>query len=223
MNSNNKRPLKDNASQLPNKKPTTAGKKQMSLLSMFKPTTDNNEKAAKENKEEKKDPKEYFKEWLKVLAPEMVKSYFLKLKKYLKEEAKAKKTIFPPLNQVYSWSNYTPFSDVKVVILGQDPYHNFNQAHGLCFSVIKGVKIPPSLVNMYKGLKIDYPDFVVPNHGYLENWAKQGVLLLNTSLTVEAHKAGSHANQGWEPFTGKYKCIQGSKAKSLFRCHYSIP
>lgn len=86
-----------------------------------------------------------------------------------------------------------------------DPYHNFNQAHGLCFSVIKGVKVPPSLVNMYKALKIDYPDFQAPTHGYLENWAKQGVLMLNTSLSVEAHKAGSHANQGWEQFTGIYK------------------
>ncbi|KAI8643678.1 uracil-DNA glycosylase-like protein [Parasitella parasitica] len=139
--------------------------------------------------------------WLKELAPELTKAYFLKLKKYLKEEIAAKKTIFPPLNQIYSWSNYTPPSKVKVVILGQDPYHNFNQAHGLCFSVIKGVKVPPSLVNVYKALQIDYPDFKIPTHGYLEEWAKQGVLLLNTSLSVEAHKAGSHANQGWEQFT----------------------
>ncbi|KAG0949166.1 hypothetical protein G6F32_005568 [Rhizopus arrhizus] len=224
MNTNNKRRLSDDASEAPNKKPTTVGKKQVSLLSMFKPvpTTDDNKKKAKENvsKDADKDPHEFFKnvdketlelldleiktmnkEWLKVLAPEMVKPYFLKLKKYLKAEAEGKKTIFPPLSQVYSWSNYTPVSNVKVVILGQDPYHNINQAHGLCFSVIKGVRIPPSLVNMYKALQKDYPDFVVPNHGYLENWAKQGVLLLNTSLTVEAHKAGSHANQGWEPFT----------------------
>ncbi|KAI8973318.1 uracil-DNA glycosylase-like protein [Mycotypha africana] len=140
-------------------------------------------------------------EWLKVLAPELVKPYFLKLKQYLKAQMDAKKVIFPPADQVYSWSHFTPPSKVEVVILGQDPYHNYNQAHGLCFSVVKGVKVPPSLVNMYKALKIDYPDFVAPQHGYLVEWAKRGVLLLNTSLTVEAHKAGSHANQGWEQFT----------------------
>ncbi|KAI8378674.1 uracil-DNA glycosylase-like protein [Choanephora cucurbitarum] len=140
-------------------------------------------------------------DWLKVLAPELVKPYFLKLKRYLKAELAAKKTIFPPLDQIYSWSNYTPPSKVKVVILGQDPYHNFNQAHGLCFSVIKGVRVPPSLVNMYKALKNDYPDFEIPKHGYLESWAQQGVLMLNTSMSVEAHKAGSHANQGWEQLT----------------------
>ncbi|KAI8380226.1 uracil-DNA glycosylase-like protein [Blakeslea trispora] len=169
---------------------------------------------------EQKDPKKLFKNadketlelldlemrtmnynWLKVLAPELVKPNFLKLKRYLNAELAAKKTIFPPLNQIYSWSNYTPPSKVKVVVLGQDPYHNFNQAHGLSFSVVKGVKVPPSLVNMYKALKNDYPDFEIPKHGYLESWAQQGVLMLNTSLSVEAHKAGSHANQGWEGLT----------------------
>ncbi|GAN11140.1 uracil-DNA glycosylase [Mucor ambiguus] len=156
-------------------------------------------------------------EWLKVLAPEMTKPYFLKLKRYLKAELAAKKTIFPPLNQIYSWSNYTPPSKVKVVILGQDPYHNFNQAHGLCFSVVKGVKVPPSLVNMYKALSMEYSDFKIPNHGYLEEWAKQGVLLLNTSLSVEAHKAGSHANQGWEQFTDAIiKYLNEKKANIVF-------
>ncbi|KAI8077321.1 uracil-DNA glycosylase-like protein [Gilbertella persicaria] len=208
-----------------------AQKKQTTLYSMFKPvpkpssevtsrvsgaTTQQEETAEETNK----DPKALFKGvdqetlelldleintmnygWLKVLAPELVKPYFLKLKRYLKAELDAKKTIFPPLNQIYSWSNYTPPQKVEVVILGQDPYHNFNQAHGLCFSVVKGVRVPPSLVNMYKALKNDYPDFQTPPHGYLENWAKQGVLMLNTSLSVEAHKAGSHANQGWEQFT----------------------
>lgn len=124
------------------------------------------------------------------------------------------------VDQIYSWSNYTLPSQVKVVILGQgtfgtsyikyhtflipyvDPYHNFNQAHGLCFSVVKGVKTPPSLVNMYKALKVDYPDFKAPDHGYLENWAKQGVLMLNASLTVQAHLANSHSGKGWEQFTG---------------------
>lgn len=121
------------------------------------------------------------------------------------------------MNQIYSWSNYTPPSKVKVVILGQDPYHNFNQAHGLCFSVIKGVRVPPSLVNMYKALKTDYEDFNIPNHGYLEEWAKQGVLMLNTSLSVEAHKAGSHANQGWEQFTDAIiKYLNEKKANIVF-------
>ncbi|CEG76326.1 Putative Structural maintenance of chromosomes protein [Rhizopus microsporus] len=165
-----------------------SAEQQMSLLSMFKPIPTTNKET---DKQEDRDPKEFFKdvdketlelldleirtmnkEWLKVLAPEMVKPYFLKVKKlsckimsltlyqlkrYLKDQVAAKKTIFPPLDQVYSWSNYTPPSQVKVVILGQDPYHNFNQAHGLCFSVIKGVKVPPSLVNMYKALQTDYP------------------------------------------------------------------
>ncbi|GAA5817761.1 hypothetical protein MFLAVUS_011314 [Mucor flavus] len=213
-----------------------SNKKQMSLLSMFKPvaapikpiTTAKPTNQADVSDQSvsvtsttiNKNPRDLFKnvdeetlalldleirtmnyEWLKVLAPELIKPYFLKLKKYLEAELKAKKTIFPPLDQIYSWSNYTPPSKVKVVILGQDPYHNFNQAHGLCFSVVKGVKVPPSLVNMYKALKNDYPEFEIPKHGYLENWAKQGVLMLNTSLSVEAHKAGSHANQGWEQFT----------------------
>ncbi|KAI9273604.1 uracil-DNA glycosylase-like protein [Sporodiniella umbellata] len=220
MNPSHKRASDNNLSSTTQKKPTTTGKKQASLLTMFKPVVNEKAKEEKKAKQETQDPKELFKdidsealalldleintmnkEWLQVLAPEMVKPYFLKLKKYLKAQAEAKKVIFPPSPEIYSWSNYTPFSDVKVVILGQDPYHNYNQAHGLCFSVVKGVRVPPSLVNMYKALKNDYPDFVIPNHGYLEEWAKQGVLMLNTSLTVEAHQAGSHANQGWEPFT----------------------
>lgn len=121
------------------------------------------------------------------------------------------------MNQIYSWSNYTPPSKVKVVILGQDPYHNFNQAHGLCFSVVKGVKVPPSLANMYKALAMEYKDFKTPDHGYLEEWAKQGVLMLNTSLSVEAHKAGSHANQGWEQFTDAIiKYLNEKKANIVF-------
>lgn len=103
--------------------------------------------------------------------------------------------------QIYSWSKYTPLSNVKVVILGQDPYHGPNQAHGLCFSVRKGIQIPPSLQNIYKAIQTDYPDFKIPNHGYLENWAKQGVLMLNTSLTVRRSEAGSHSNAGWEQLT----------------------
>ncbi|CAO0803609.1 unnamed protein product [Mucor circinelloides] len=227
-----------------NQASTTPNKRQTTLLSMFKPVATAPKVAdGAENKAEdvsaatkSKDPKDLFKgadqetlelldleittmnyEWLKVLAPEMTKPYFLKLKRYLKAELAAKKTIFPPLNQIYSWSNYTPPSKVKVVILGQDPYHNFNQAHGLCFSVVKGVKVPPSLVNMYKALAMEYKDFKTPDHGYLEEWAKQGVLLLNTSLSVEAHKAGSHANQGWEQFTDAIiKYLNEKKANIVF-------
>ncbi|KAI8086312.1 uracil-DNA glycosylase-like protein [Halteromyces radiatus] len=140
-------------------------------------------------------------EWLKVLRPELTKPYFIKLKKYLKQELLNKQVIYPPAKDIYSWSNYTPPSNIKVVIIGQDPYHGPKQAHGLCFSVAKGVPTPPSLVNIYKALINDYPNFKKPDHGYLENWAKQGVLMLNTSLTVRRAAAASHSNQGWEPFT----------------------
>ncbi|OZJ04680.1 hypothetical protein BZG36_02545 [Bifiguratus adelaidae] len=153
--------------------------------------------------------------WLKLLAPEMAKPYFIELKKLVQSEAKAGKKIFPPESEVYSWSNFTPLDNVKVVILGQDPYHNDGQAHGLCFSVRKGVRIPPSLVNIYKGLKIDIPDFRVPNHGYLENWAKEGVLMLNTCLTVRAHEANSHSNKGWEKFTDHIMEHLGQKRSNI--------
>ncbi|ORZ21120.1 uracil-DNA glycosylase-like protein [Absidia repens] len=141
-------------------------------------------------------------DWLKVLKPELTKPYFLKVKRtYLKQELLDKKVIYPPAKDIYSWTNYTLPSNVKVVILGQDPYHGPNQAHGLCFSVAKGVPPPPSLVNIYKTLLKEYPDFRKPTHGYLENWAKEGVLMLNASLTVRRGEAGSHSSQGWEPFT----------------------
>ncbi|KAI9026643.1 uracil-DNA glycosylase-like protein [Phycomyces nitens] len=139
--------------------------------------------------------------WFKALKPELTKQSFLNLKLFLRNEKLAKKTIYPADDQIYSWSKFTPLSKVKVVILGQDPYHNVNQAHGLCFSVLKGVPPPPSLVNIYKAIAIDYPDFKKPNHGYLEEWAKQGILMLNTSLTVRAHEPASHSNKGWEQFT----------------------
>ncbi|KAG9292716.1 hypothetical protein G9A89_008304 [Geosiphon pyriformis] len=102
---------------------------------------------------------------------------------------------------IYSWSRYTPLSGVKVVVVGQDPYHDNGQAHGLCFSVQNGIRVPPSLINIYKALQHDIPTFQVPNHGHLENWAKEGVLLLNASLTVQAHQAASHSGKGWEQFT----------------------
>lgn len=113
-----------------------------------------------------------------------------------------KKKIFPPTKDVYAWSRLTPLCNVKVVILGQDPYHNYNQAHGLAFSVMPPTPPPPSLRNMYKGIQCCYSDFKIPDrNGSLIPWAKQGVLLLNTCLTVEAHKANSHAGKGWETFT----------------------
>ncbi|KAJ2730773.1 uracil DNA glycosylase [Coemansia sp. BCRC 34962] len=140
--------------------------------------------------------------WLKRLKGELAKPYFQSLKQFLLAEASAKKTVYPADQDVYSWSRFAPFDKVRVVILGQDPYHGPGQAHGLAFSVKPGVRIPPSLANMYKGLARDFPDtFVAPNHGYLGGWAEQGVLLLNAALTVEAHKANSHANRGWEQFT----------------------
>lgn len=141
--------------------------------------------------------------WLAVIHSELTKPYFLSLKRFLKEELDKKKTIFPKQHDIYSWSNLTPLDNVKVIILGQDPYHNFNQAHGLAFSVNPPTVPPASLKNIFKGLQDCYPDFKPPKSGSLISWAKQGVLLLNACLTVEAHKANSHSNRGWENFTEK--------------------
>ncbi|GAA5985813.1 hypothetical protein JCM10908_007122 [Rhodotorula pacifica] len=149
--------------------------------------------------------------WLEHLQDELKKPYFLNLKRFLWSEGLrgtqdrqgGKLKVFPPARDVYAWSRYTPLRDVKVVILGQDPYHDDGQAHGLCFSVRPGVKIPPSLRNIYKEIKAEYPEFDVPKHGNLTALARSGVLLLNTSLTVSPHKAGSHSNKGWETFTDK--------------------
>jgi uracil-DNA glycosylase len=143
--------------------------------------------------------------WLAVLKDELVTPQFLELKRFLKSEVEAGKKVFPPSQDVYSWTRYTPLNSVKVVILGQDPYHNFNQAHGLCFSVMPPTPAPPSLKNMYIALKKDYPDFTPPPNkgGLLTPWAERGVLLLNTCLTVRAHEANSHANRGWERLTQK--------------------
>lgn len=145
------------------------------------------------------------KSWLEILYPELTKTYFLNLKRFLAQEKKNKQVVFPPEADIYSWSHLTPYSKVKVVILGQDPYHNVNQAHGLAFSVKPPTPAPPSLKNMYIALTNDYPQFKKPPHngGYLVKWAKQGVLMLNTCLTVRAHNANSHANKGWETFTEK--------------------
>jgi uracil-DNA glycosylase len=143
--------------------------------------------------------------WLAHLKEEITSPSFLELKRFLAQEIKSGKKIFPPLEEVYSWSRHTPLHNVRAVILGQDPYHNHNQAHGLCFSVRPPTPAPPSLKNMFIALKKDYPGFVPPpkNGGLLTPWAEQGVLLLNTCLTVRAHEANSHANRGWEKFTQK--------------------
>lgn len=140
-----------------------------------------------------------------MLCAEFTKPYFLNLKEFLLQEKNNKQVVLPPDDDIYSWTRYTPFDQVKVVILGQDPYHNYNQAHGLAFSVKPPTPAPPSLKNMYIGLKNDYSDFEKPknNAGCLINWAKQGVLMLNACLTVRAHNANSHANKGWENFTEK--------------------
>jgi uracil-DNA glycosylase len=141
--------------------------------------------------------------WLKVLEPEFEKDYMIKLKKQLKDEKDAGHTIYPKGKDIFNAFWKTPFTNLKVVILGQDPYHGSNQAHGLSFSVQKGIAIPPSLQNIYKELQTDIPGFKIPNHGDLTEWAEQGVLLLNATLTVRASTAGSHQKFGWENFTDK--------------------
>lgn len=138
--------------------------------------------------------------WKAKLLPEFAKPYMEQLKSFLREQSAAKKTIYPRGSEFFAALNHTPFEKVKVVILGQDPYHGPNQAHGLCFSVKPGVDIPPSLKNIYKEMKTDL-GIDQPAHGYLESWADQGVLLLNATLSVEAGRAGSHQNKGWEQFT----------------------
>jgi uracil-DNA glycosylase len=139
-------------------------------------------------------------EWGEALKAEFDKPYFGEIVKFLKDEMAAGKTIYPAGPDIFSAFTLTPFSKVKVVVIGQDPYHGAGQAHGLSFSVKKGVTVPPSLMNMYKELKADL-NIDHPGHGYLAQWAEQGVLMLNASLTVEASKPMSHAKIGWEQFT----------------------
>ena len=138
--------------------------------------------------------------WKRALSGEFTKPYFTQLQAFVESERKSH-TIYPPEADVYSWSNLCRASDVKVVILGQDPYHGPNQAHGLCFSVRKGQRPPPSLVNMFIELERSVGSFKRPNHGDLSTWAQQGVLLLNNVLTVRAHNANSHQGKDWEKFT----------------------
>lgn len=137
--------------------------------------------------------------WHELLLPEMEKPYYKHLRQFLIEEYKTN-TVYPDMYSIFNALHYTDYDDVKAVILGQDPYHGPNQAHGLSFSVRRGVPAPPSLVNIYKEMKDDL-GLPIPSHGCLEKWAKQGVLLLNTVLTVRAGEANSHRDMGWEEFT----------------------
>lgn len=141
-------------------------------------------------------------QWLSFLAPEFNKPYMQALKQFLVAEKQAGKMIFPKGDEIFAAFNLTPFNRVRVVILGQDPYHGEGQAHGLCFSVKPGVAKPPSLVNIYKELLADL-NIAPPSHGSLVAWAQDGVLLLNSVLTVERSLAGSHQNRGWETFTDR--------------------
>ena len=138
-------------------------------------------------------------DWLEPLSVEFRKPYYAKLYQTIKQEYNTRE-VFPSPDDIFNAFELTPLSKVKVVILGQDPYHNVGQAHGLCFSVKPEVEIPPSLVNIYRELHDDLGCYI-PNNGYLVKWAKQGVLLLNTVLTVQAHRANSHRGIGWEEFT----------------------
>ena len=138
-------------------------------------------------------------DWLAPLSPEFKKPYYANLYKKIREEY-ASTQIFPPSDEIFTAFELTPLAEVKVVIIGQDPYHGDGQAHGLCFSVKPDIETPPSLVNIYKELNSDLGCYI-PNNGYLTKWAKQGVLMLNTVLTVRAHQANSHRGIGWEEFT----------------------
>lgn len=138
-------------------------------------------------------------DWLSELGAEFKKPYYKELYQFVRNEYSTTQ-VFPPAEEIFTAFHLTPLSEVKVVIIGQDPYHNVGQAHGLCFSVKPDVEIPPSLVNIYQELQADL-GCRIPNNGYLIKWAKQGVLMLNTVLTVRAHMANSHRGKGWEEFT----------------------
>ena len=151
--------------------------------------------------------------WDKVLEGEFDKEYYLKLRKFLIDEYKSRR-IYPDMYHIFNALKYTAYEDVKAVILGQDPYHQPGQAHGLCFSVQKGVQTPPSLVNIYKELESDL-GITPPSHGNLESWAKNGVLLLNTVLTVRDSTANSHRGKGWEIFTDRVIELLNEREKPM--------
>jgi uracil-DNA glycosylase len=154
-------------------------------------------------------------DWQEKLSKEMEKKYFSDLLAFVEKEIQTK-TVYPPKELLFNALNTTPFDDVKVLLLGQDPYHGPNQAHGLCFSVQQGIKPPPSLVNMYKELNRS-TDFKMPAHGELTGWSKQGILMLNTTLTVRDGEPKSHAKKGWEKFTNSIiRLISDEKENVVF-------
>jgi uracil-DNA glycosylase len=153
--------------------------------------------------------------WLEVLHEEFEKDYMIRLKQFLKEEREAGFKIYPKGADIFNAFWKTPFNQLKVVILGQDPYHGTNQAHGLSFSVQKGITPPPSLKNIYKELVTDIPGFVIPGHGDLTEWAEQGVMLLNATLTVRDSSPASHQKKGWEEFTDKVIKIISEKKEGI--------
>jgi uracil-DNA glycosylase len=153
--------------------------------------------------------------WKPYLKEEFDKPYFINLVHFVKSEYQ-KNTCFPPGNEIFNAFNHCHFNDVKVVIIGQDPYHDIGQANGLCFSVNDGIKHPPSLINIFKEIETDL-GIAYPRSGSLERWANQGVLLLNATLTVRAHEAGSHQNKGWEVFTDAViRIVSNNKEKVIF-------
>jgi len=163
--------------------------------------------------------------WRSALKDEFEKEYWKNLSTFVRSEIKTGKEVFPHPQNVLTAYNFCPFKDVQVVILGQDPYHSISSvegknvptAHGLCFSVVRGAKTPPSLQNIFKELQLEYPGFEIPNHGNLEKWAQQGILLINTTLTVRAHEPMSHAGKGWEEFTdASIKTISREKENVVF-------
>lgn len=153
--------------------------------------------------------------WNDVLANEKEQSYFVQTLTFIGNARAEGKVIYPPQKDVFNAFRYTEFNQVKVVILGQDPYHGPNQACGLSFSVRLGIPVPPSLMNIYKELANDIPSFTIPQHGCLKSWAEQGVLLLNSVLTVEAGQAYSHANLGWKIFTNRIMSIINEKRDGI--------
>jgi uracil-DNA glycosylase len=152
--------------------------------------------------------------WQAVLKEEFGLDYMKQLRAFLQHEKQAGKPIFPPGPLIFNALNSTPLEKVRIVILGQDPYHNPGQAHGLCFSVLPGVSPPPSLMNIYKELQRDV-GFVPPGHGCLQSWADQGVLLLNAVLTVESFKAASHQGKGWERFSDRVISVLNERKEGL--------
>ena len=154
--------------------------------------------------------------WEGTLGAELRAPYFAELARFV-DAARAEHQVFPPEGEVFAAFALTPLDRVKVVLLGQDPYHGDGQAHGLCFSVRPGVTPPPSLVNVYKELVSDVPEFERPSHGHLAAWARQGVLMLNTVLTVQAHVANSHKGRGWERFTdAAIRAVSARRAHAVF-------